>query len=84
MNLVVALLIATVKASLVAAIFMHLKWEKSVSIWWTLGICGIFFVALMALPSLTTRDLPALSHHGTWDVIPRPEATKEHQNSGGH
>lgn len=67
-NVLVALAIATVKATLVAAIFMHLKWEKSMWIWYSLGLCAIFFVFLMSLPVLTTHDTPALTENRTWDV----------------
>jgi caa(3)-type oxidase subunit IV len=67
-NLIIALLIAAVKASLVGAIFMHLKWEKSMSIWYSLGLCAIFFAFLLALPTLTTHDTPALTENRTWDV----------------
>lgn len=67
-NVVVALLIATVKATLVATIFMHLKWERSIWIWYSLGLCAIFFVFLLFLPVLTTNDHPALTYHGSWDV----------------
>ena len=70
-NIVVALLIAAVKASLVAAIFMHLKWEKSPSIWWVLAVCAVFFLALIFLPVLTTELLPPQAHHGMWDVVPQ-------------
>jgi len=70
-NVIVALLIAAFKASLVAAIFMHLKWEKAPSIWWVLVICGIFFVALIFLPVLTMNDLPPQAQHGMWDVVPQ-------------
>jgi len=62
----IALTIAVVKASLVAAIFMHLKWESAPSIWWVLLVCVIFFVVLMLLPSLTTHDTPPQVVHGTW------------------
>ncbi len=75
-NVIVALLIAAFKASLVAAIFMHLKWEKAPSIWWVLGICAIFFLALVMLPVLSTNDLPPQAQHGMWDVGP--------QVGGGH
>ena len=61
-NIIVALLIAAFKAGLVAAIFMHLKWEKAPSIWWVLAVCAVFFVVLIFLPVLTTNDLPP--HHG--------------------
>jgi caa(3)-type oxidase subunit IV len=67
-NVMVALAIAAVKATLVAAIFMHLKWEKSMWIWYSLGLCAIFFAFLMALPTLTTHDTPALTENRTWDV----------------
>jgi caa(3)-type oxidase subunit IV len=84
-NMVIALAIALLKASLVAAIFMHLKWEKSVGIWWTLGICAILFVALMSLPVLTSRDLPAQSYHGTWDVLPAAaHGEAGHAKAAGH
>ena len=66
-NVGVALLIAAFKASLVAAIFMHLKWEKSISIWWMLGICGLFLVVLMLVPVLTSIDTPPGVTKGIWD-----------------
>lgn len=75
-NVAVALLIAGFKASLVAAIFMHLKWERSPSIWWALGFCGIFFVALMALPVLTNNDDPPQVQHTAWDVLHDSEPAK--------
>ena len=69
-NVVVALVIAVVKASLVAAIFMHLKWEKSMWIWYSLALCGVFFVFLMALPVMTTHDTPAMTENRSWDSTP--------------
>lgn len=45
----VALLIATVKASLVALFFMHLKGEVR-AIFWTLLLTAVFFLGLMILP----------------------------------
>lgn len=47
-----ALVIATVKASLVAAFFMHLVSEKKV-IYAVLSLTAAFFVLVMLLPSLT-------------------------------
>ena len=79
-NVVVALVIAVVKASLVAAIFMHLKWEKSMWIWYSLGLCAIFFVFLMSLPVLTTHDRPALTENRTWDRTPN---AVDHEPQGG-
>ena len=49
-----ALLIASVKGSLVACYFMHLISERGM-VFWVLGICAVFFVALMFLPLVTTR-----------------------------
>lgn len=69
-NIAVALLIAVVKASLVAAIFMHLKWEKSISIRWSLMICAAFFLVLMILPVLIVNDYPPQVVHHLWDTIP--------------
>ncbi len=45
----VALVVATVKASLVAGYFMHLLSEKKV-ILWLLLLCAAFLVFLFALP----------------------------------
>lgn len=65
-NIVIALVIAGVKASLVAAIFMHLKWERALSIWWLLACCAVFLVGLLALPVLTTLDSPVSTMPGSW------------------
>ena len=52
---VVALLIASFKGSLVAAVFMHLSHEKKV-IYWVLLMTVLFFIFLMAIPSLWHWD----------------------------
>ena len=46
-TVVVALAIATVKASLVAMFFMHLKGERPM-VMWPLGLTAFLFVALLA------------------------------------
>ena len=46
-TVLVALAIATAKASLVAMFFMHLKGERPM-VHWTLGLTGVLFVALFA------------------------------------
>lgn len=51
----VALVIASLKASLVAMFFMHLISERSV-IYWTLALCAVLFVALLILPGLTQGE----------------------------
>ncbi len=53
-----ALLVATVKGSLVACYFMHLISEKKL-IYAVLGLTAVFFVALLALPVVTV-------HNGYW------------------
>ena len=52
MAVTVALLVATVKGSLVACYFMHLISEKKL-IYAVLALTVVFFIALMALPVLT-------------------------------
>lgn len=51
--IVIGLFIASVKAALVACFFMHLIAEKKL-IYWVLLLTVAFFVALMALPLLTS------------------------------
>lgn len=51
----VALIIAAVKASLVAMFFMHLKGERPI-IFWSLAVTAAFFVFLFALPKWTEGD----------------------------
>ncbi len=65
-NVVIAVLIAAFKASLVAAIFMHLRWEKGPSVWWLLCLCAVFLLALLLLPVLTVSDLPPQVTRGSW------------------
>ena len=65
-NVFIALMIAAVKASLVAAIFMHLRWERAPSIWWLLLSCALFLGVLLALPTLTMQDLPPQVKLGSW------------------
>jgi cytochrome c oxidase subunit 4 len=51
----IALVVATIKGSLVACYFMHLISEKKL-IYAVLGLTGAFFVALLALPIFTHAD----------------------------
>jgi cytochrome c oxidase subunit 4 len=51
----VALIIATLKGSMVAAIFMHLNHEKK-WIYGALLLTVVFFIVLMMLPNLTVAD----------------------------
>ena len=54
-----ALMVATVKAGLVAGYFMHLVSEQKV-ILWLLLLCAAFFVALMVLPVGTETGIAPL------------------------
>ena len=56
----VALIIATVKGSLVAGFFMHLLGEKKIIIW-ILILTGALFIPLIFLPLLTEGDHPGRS-----------------------
>ena len=51
----IALIVATVKRSLVACYFMHLISEKKL-IYAVLALTAAFFVVLLALPVLTVHD----------------------------
>ena len=51
----VALLVATVKGSLVACYFMHLISEKKL-IYAVLALTAVFFAALLALPAITVSN----------------------------
>ena len=51
----VALLVATIKGSLVACYFMHLISEKKL-IYWVLALTAAFFVVLLALPTFTQSN----------------------------
>ena len=51
----VALIIATIKGSLVACYFMHLISEKKL-IYAVLALTAFFFAALMTLPAFTVSD----------------------------
>ena len=70
----VALVIASVKGSMVAAVFMHLSHEKK-WIYGSLVLTVLFFAVLMMLPLLTTSD-----HIGT--PIHEPSAASGAE--GGH
>jgi cytochrome c oxidase subunit IV len=53
--ILVALLIATVKGSLVGCYFMHLISEKKL-IYWVMGLTVAFFVVLLLVPVFTVAD----------------------------
>ena len=51
----IALLVATIKGSLVACYFMHLISEKKL-IYAVLALTVVFFIVLLALPVVTVHD----------------------------
>ncbi len=55
MAVTVALLVATIKGSLVACYFMHLISERKL-IYAVLGLTAIFFVVLLLVPAITVHD----------------------------
>lgn len=53
-NVVIALLIATIKASLVALVFMHLRNDKPINA--VIAVAGFLFLGLLLLFTLTDID----------------------------
>ena len=64
MAILVALVVASIKGSLVALFFMHLSHERKI-IYWALLLTVVFFVFLMFVPLLTNLDRIPGSHPGT-------------------
>ena len=60
-TITIALIVATIKAGLVAGYFMHLISEKK-AIYATLATTAFFFVALMALTLWSMNDFPWSTH----------------------
>ena len=66
MAVLVALVVATIKGSLVALYFMHLLHERKV-IYWALALTVIFFIFVMFVPLLTNSDrIPGTTHGLIW------------------
>jgi cytochrome c oxidase subunit 4 len=62
----VALVVATIKGSLVALYFMHLLHERKV-IYWVLTLTLIFFIFMMFVPLLTNTDkIPGTTPGTIW------------------
>ncbi len=75
-NITLGLIIATVKASLVAAIFMHLNHEKA-WIYGSLVLTVAFFIVLMFLPVLTVSDTTGV-HRPAAEIHDAPAAAAGH------
>ncbi len=79
MAVTVALIVASIKGSMVAAVFMHLNHEK----WWiygTLLLTVAFFIVLMTVPIFTTMD--HLGKKSDWASVPATHGKAA--ESGGH
>lgn len=61
------LAVATLKAGLVASVFMHLKGEKGL-IYFFLGVTVFFLIVLFSLPMWDFHDLGALDRYHKADV----------------
>jgi cytochrome c oxidase subunit 4 len=73
-----ALAIATVKASLVALFFMHLKGEVR-AIFWTLLLTAVFFIAVITIPLSWYLDGPKHPEgHGATSRQLTTHGTTEH------
>lgn len=80
-----ALIIASVKGSLVASYFMHLLHERS-TLFWVLGLCALFFLALILLPVLQTSETAHLIdpvYKMTGETRPEPAAAAAHHGDHG-
>jgi caa(3)-type oxidase subunit IV len=72
-----ALIIASIKATMVASVFMHLNHEKQ-WIYGSLILTAVFFIVLIFLPLLTTMDT-----FGTHVHVPAP-ASHAAPGAAGH
>ena len=79
-NIGVGLLIATVKASLVALYFMHLISEKT-AIYMFLSVTVFFFAGLVVLTLWASHDLPQDSQHTRLNPA-TAEHVEEHHGEG--
>ncbi len=69
----IALIVATVKASLVAAFFMHLSHERK-TIYSTLLVTAFFLAAMMFLFIHTRTDVPLDTEFPASKYVPYPSA----------
>ena len=74
-TVIIALVIASIKGSLVAAFFMHLLSEEKF-IYAILALTMIFFVAIFVLPIGTYAD--AVGDHFVMDGVEAPGAGEHH------
>ena len=83
-----ALVVAGIKASLVALIFMHLKAERPM-VYYALGLTAVFLVVAFGLPLWAEGDKIVGTNYRVWDAgvvapaMPGHEAAAG-EHGGGH
>ena len=90
-NVVVALIIASIKGSLVALFFMHLLYDKKIySVVFSMGLLFLsIFIALTMFDTLRRGDIdlmkagPINKEASMYDNMPAPDSASEH-NTDGH
>ena len=80
LGMIVGVLIACLKAGLVASVFMHLKWEKPL-IYGVLGLTLFFAVFLFGLPII---DFAWIDSHTPTDVAAQGPHRAPASDSSGH
>jgi cytochrome c oxidase subunit 4 len=76
LGIVIALIIASIKGSLVASFFMHLVHERSMALVLTGAMMVVFWIALMFLPLLGQAD--NIGVHKTLPNANAPAAEEAH------
>ena len=79
-----ALIVATIKGSLVAMFFMHLKGEKPIIVW-TLALTMSFLVVLFGLPLWTDSDRIVDTRPTIWAAeADKAHAPADHASEADH
>ncbi|MDO8580311.1 MAG: cytochrome C oxidase subunit IV family protein [Candidatus Omnitrophota bacterium] len=79
----VALLVATIKASLVVCYFMHLISEKKL-IYIVLSLTVVFFLGLLSLPALEYHSLPEGTQHKPFTIENTAPPIETHHGEKEH
>ena len=79
-----ALIVATLKGSLVAMFFMHLKGERPI-VMWTLALTMVFLVVLFGLPLWTDSDRIVDTRQTIWAAeADKAHAPADHASEADH
>ncbi len=82
-SVIVALMIAGVKGSLVAMFFMHLKGEKPI-VMWSLALTAVFVLFVFALPMWTEGDHIVGTRPNAWSAGTDLPVAPEHSPAPAH